>query len=113
MKRGDLVSDEIVIELIEARLPEPRPPAARSSTAFPRTIAQAEALDDDAGPPRFEDRPGHPPEGRRRDADQRGRRPVRRIGPSRRQSGRFKQRLVRLQRQTAPLLPYYEATTSW
>jgi adenylate kinase len=35
MQRGELVTDEIVIALIEERLPRPRRPEARSSTASP------------------------------------------------------------------------------
>jgi len=45
MERGDLVSDAIVIELIEARLPEAEASGGAIFDGFPRTIAQAEALD--------------------------------------------------------------------
>jgi adenylate kinase len=45
MQRGDLVSDEIVIELIESRLPEAEAAGGAIFDGFPRTIAQAEALD--------------------------------------------------------------------
>jgi adenylate kinase len=45
MERGDLVSDEIVIELIEQRLPEAEAAGGAIFDGFPRTIAQAEALD--------------------------------------------------------------------
>jgi len=45
MQRGDLVSDEIVIELIEQRLPEAEAAGGAIFDGFPRTIAQAQALD--------------------------------------------------------------------
>jgi adenylate kinase len=45
MDRGDLVSDAIVIELIEERLPEAEAAGGAIFDGFPRTVAQAEALD--------------------------------------------------------------------
>ncbi|MEO1038353.1 MAG: adenylate kinase [Pseudomonadota bacterium] len=45
MDRGDLVSDEIVIELIEERMPEAEAAGGAIFDGFPRTVAQAEALD--------------------------------------------------------------------
>jgi adenylate kinase len=45
MQRGELVSDEIVIELIEERLPETEAAGGAIFDGFPRTIAQAQALD--------------------------------------------------------------------
>lgn len=45
MQRGDLVSDEIVIELIEQRLPEAEAAGGAIFDGFPRTLPQAEALD--------------------------------------------------------------------
>jgi adenylate kinase len=45
MDRGDLVSDEIVIELIEERLPQADAAGGAIFDGFPRTVAQAEALD--------------------------------------------------------------------
>ena len=45
MQRGDLVSDEIVIELIESRLPEAEAAGGAIFDGFPRTLPQAEALD--------------------------------------------------------------------
>ena len=45
MERGELVSDEIVIELIESRLPEAEAAGGAIFDGFPRTIAQAQALD--------------------------------------------------------------------
>ena len=45
MARGDLVTDEIVIALIEDRLPEAEAAGGAIFDGFPRTVAQAEALD--------------------------------------------------------------------
>jgi adenylate kinase len=45
MERGELVTDEIVIELIEARLPEADAAGGAIFDGFPRNVAQAEALD--------------------------------------------------------------------
>jgi adenylate kinase len=45
MERGELVTDEIVIELIEQRLPEAEAAGGAIFDGFPRTLAQAEALD--------------------------------------------------------------------
>lgn len=45
MERGDLVTDEIVIALIEERLPEAEAAGGAIFDGFPRTLAQAEALD--------------------------------------------------------------------
>lgn len=109
LARGDLVTDEIVIALIEERLPEAEAAGGAIFDGFPRNVAQAEALDamlaksgaqidrvirlkvDDAAltqriTKRFEDqgRPDDNPE-------------------------TFKDRLAVYNGQTAPLLPYYEA----
>ncbi|MBX3476157.1 MAG: adenylate kinase [Brevundimonas sp.] len=109
LARGDLVTDEIVIALIEARLPEAEAAGGAIFDGFPRTVAQAEALDamlerrgaridavvrlkvDDAAlteriATRFADqgRPDDNPE-------------------------TFRDRLAVYNRQTAPLLPYYES----
>lgn len=45
MARGELVTDEIVVALIEARLPETDAAGGAIFDGFPRTLAQAEALD--------------------------------------------------------------------
>jgi adenylate kinase len=45
MQRGELVSDEIVIGLIEERLPELDASGGAIFDGFPRTVAQAVALD--------------------------------------------------------------------
>ena len=108
LARGDLVTDEIVIALIEDRLPEAEAAGGAIFDGFPRTVAQAEALDamlakrgaqidavvrlkvDDAAlteriAKRFAEqgRPDDNPES-------------------------FKVRLEAYNRNTAPLLPYYE-----
>jgi len=107
MDRGDLVSDEIVIALIEEQLDANKGAAGFIFDGFPRTVAQAEALDaaltardmrvnsvirlkvDDAAlvqriVKRFED------EGRKDDNPE-----------------SFKIRLGNYNEQTAPLLPFY------
>jgi adenylate kinase len=109
MKRGELVSDEIVIKLIEDRLPEAESHGGAIFDGFPRTIAQAEALD------AMLDR-------RRRPVDLVIRLKVddaaltRRIAGRFAESGRpddnpesFKVRLAKYYAETAPLLPYYQA----
>jgi adenylate kinase len=109
MKRGDLVSDAIVIELIESRLPEAEAHGGAIFDGFPRTLAQAETLD-------------HMLDGRRRPIDLVIRLKVddaalmQRVAGRFAESGRpddnpvaFEKRLVAYNRDTAPLLPYYEA----
>jgi len=109
IKAGDLVSDEIVIALIEEQLDAQKGAAGFIFDGFPRTVAQAEALDlvlqkrnesvdsvirlkveDDAIlgriAKRFEE------QGRKDDNPE-----------------TFKHRLDTYNKQTAPLLPYYSA----
>src|SRR4051812_4003724 len=45
MDRGELVTDDIVIALIEERLPEAEAAGGAIFDGFPRTLAQAQALD--------------------------------------------------------------------
>lgn len=45
LDRGDLVTDEIVIALIEERLPEAEAAGGAIFDGFPRTVTQAQALD--------------------------------------------------------------------
>lgn len=109
LARGDLVTDEIVIALIEARLPEAEAAGGAIFDGFPRTVAQAEALDAMLAR-----------RGARIDAVIRLRVDdaalTERIGKRFAEQGRpddnpasFKVRLEAYNRQTAPLLPYYEA----
>ncbi len=49
MERGELVSDEIVIEVARERLSRPDAERGFVLDGFPRTVAQAEALDDMLG----------------------------------------------------------------
>ncbi len=108
MQRGELVSDEIVIELIESRLPESEAAGGAIFDGFPRTVAQAEALD-------------HMLDARRRPIDLVIRLVVddaellERVTKRFAESGRpddnpesFKVRLEAYNRQTAPLIPYYQ-----
>jgi len=109
MDRGELVTDEIVIDLIKERLPQTEKAGGAIFDGFPRTIAQAEALDvmlkgrgakidlvlrlrvDDASlVERIAGR--FAAEGRSDDNPE-----------------AFKIRLAAYNSQTAPLLPYYEA----
>ncbi len=109
MSRGDLVTDEIVIGLIEERLPAADAAGGAIFDGFPRTQAQAQALDsmlarrgsqidqvicltvdEDAIKARIA---GRFAESGRPDDN-----PV-----------AFEQRLVAYNRDTAPLLPYYQS----
>ncbi len=108
MERGELVSDEIVVALIEERLPETEAAGGAIFDGFPRTLAQAQALDIML-------------KGRGKKIDLVIRLKVddaallQRIGGRFAESGRpddnpetFKTRLSAYNQQTAPLLPYYE-----
>ena len=109
MARGDLVSDDIVIALIEERLGDAERAGGAIFDGFPRTVAQAEALDallSERGAPigkvirlvvdqdelveRMEKRAAE--EGRADDTVE-----------------AFKKRLDNYNAQTAPLIPYYES----
>jgi adenylate kinase len=108
MERGELVSDEIVIALIEERLPEAEAAGGAIFDGFPRTLAQAQALDEML-------------KRRGKKIDMVVRLKVdddallKRIAGRFAESGRpddnpesFKVRLAAYNQQTAPLLPYYE-----
>lgn len=108
MERGELVSDDIVIALIEERLPETEAAGGAIFDGFPRTLAQAQALDVML-------------KGRGRQIDLVLRLKVddeallQRVAGRFAESGRpddnpdsFKVRLAAYNSQTAPLLPYYE-----
>src|SRR4051812_34705715 len=108
MQRGELVSDAIVIELIEQRLPEADAAGGAIFDGFPRTLPQAEALD-------------RMLTGRGSKIDLVLRLKVddealmKRVAGRFAESGRaddnpesFKVRLTAYNSQTAPLLPYYQ-----
>ena len=107
MDRGELVSDQIVIGLIEERLPETEAHGGAIFDGFPRTVAQAQALDTMLA-------------GRHRQIDLVIRLKVdhlqllSRIAKRYEEQGRaddnpdaFETRLSAYAAQTAPLLPYY------
>ena len=108
MSRGDLVSDEIVIALIEERLPEAEAAGGAIFDGFPRTVAQAEALD-----AMLSRRGGKIDKVVRLKVDDAAL--LERISRRYSEQGRpddnpeaFKVRLDAYNRNTAPLLPYYE-----
>lgn len=108
MERGELVSDEIVIELIEQRLPEAEAAGGAIFDGFPRTLAQAQALD-----LMLEHRKSRIDLVVRLRVDDQAL--MDRVAGRFAESGRpddnpesFKVRLGAYNDQTAPLLPYYE-----
>ena len=108
MDRGDLVSDAIVIELIEERLPEAETAGGAIFDGFPRTVAQAEALDQ-----LLEGRGARIDKVVRLVVDQDEL--VKRMEKRAAEEGRtddtveaFKNRLQTYNAQTAPLIPYYQ-----
>ena len=107
MSRGDLVSDEIVIALIEERLPEAEAAGGAIFDGFPRTVAQAEALD--AMLARKGAKIDHVVR-LKVDDEALLERVARRYAEQGRPDDNpesFKVRLVAYNRNTAPLLPYY------
>ena len=108
LDRGELVTDEIVIALIEDRLPEAEAAGGAIFDGFPRTVAQAEALDKMLAA-----------RGQKIDSVLRLKvdEPalIERIKKRFEEQGRpddnpevFVNRLAQYNAQTAPLLPYYE-----
>ena len=108
MQRGELVTDEIVIALIEERLPEAEAAGGAIFDGFPRTLAQAKALDEMLAK-----------RGSRIDLVLRlkvdDEQLLNRVAGRFAESGRpddnpesFKVRLSAYNDQTAPLLPYYQ-----
>ena len=107
LARGDLVTDEIVIALIEARLPEAEAAGGAIFDGFPRTVAQAEALD-----AMLARRGARIDRVIRLKVDDEAL--TARIAKRFAEQGRpddnpdtFRERLAVYNRQTAPLLPYY------
>lgn len=108
LARGDLVTDEIVIALIKERLPEAEAAGGAIFDGFPRTVAQAEALD-----AMLAERGSGIDKVIRLKVDDAAL--ISRIAKRFAEQGRpddnpetFKDRLGVYNRQTAPLLPYYE-----
>jgi adenylate kinase len=107
MSRGDLVSDAIVIALIEARLKEAEDAGGAIFDGFPRTVAQAEALD--AMLAKLGKKIDHVVR-LKVDDTQLLERVARRYADQSRSDDNpdsFKVRLEAYNRNTAPLLPYY------
>ena len=109
MDRGELVTDAIVIALIEEKLPEAEAAGGAIFDGFPRTVAQAEALD-----AMLKGRGAAIDKVVRLKVDDEAL--VARIGKRFAEEGRaddnpesFKVRLAAYNTQTAPLLPYYQA----
>ena len=109
LARGDLVTDEIVIALIKERLPEAESAGGAIFDGFPRTVAQAEALD-----AMLAERGSGIDKVIRLKVDDAAL--ISRIAKRFAEQGRaddnpetFKERLGVYNRQTAPLLPYYES----
>ena len=108
MQRGELVTDEIVVALIEERLPEAEASGGAIFDGFPRTLAQAQALD-----VMLEARGSRIDLVIRLKVDDE--QLTQRIAGRFAESGRpddnpesFKVRLGAYNAQTAPLLPYYQ-----
>jgi adenylate kinase len=108
IKRGDLVPDDVVIRLIEERLPETQAHGGAIFDGFPRTVAQARALDE-----MLARHGSHIDLVIRLGVDEEAIK--KRIAGRFAESGRpddnpvaFEKRLVAYNRDTAPLLPYYE-----
>lgn len=107
MDAGSLVSDEIVIDLIEERLPEAEAAGGAIFDGFPRTLAQAQALD-----ALLRGRNARVDKVIRLKVDETAllERVTKRFEAERRADDNpesFKVRLAAYNAQTAPLLPYY------
>ena len=109
MKHGELVPDDIVIKLIEERLPQTEAAGGAIFDGFPRTLAQAKALDE-----MLARHDSHIDLVVRLGVDEEA--VKKRIAGRFAESGRpddnpvaFEKRLVAYNRDTAPLLPYYES----
>ncbi len=109
MDRGELVSDEIVIALIEEQLPRAEAAGGAIFDGFPRTVAQARSLDQ-----MLSHRHSHIDLVLRLMVDHDAL--LARIAKRFAEQGRpddnptvFETRLAAYAEQTAPLLPYYEA----
>ena len=110
MERGELVSDDLIVRVIESRLSEPDAQGGALLDGFPRTVPQAEALDSMLRR-----------SGRRADVvvslevpdDELRRRVLRRAQVEGRADDTleaFEQRLLVYRDETAPVLDYYRRT---
>jgi len=103
MSRGELVPDSLILDLIGHRLDQPDTEAGYLLDGFPRTVAQAEALDErlrQRGIPLHAVVELHVPEEEL----------VRRLSARMRADDRpevFRQRFATFKQQTQPLLDYY------
>jgi hypothetical protein len=86
LDRGDLVTDEIVIALIEERLPEAEAAGGAIFDGFPAHRAPGPGAGLHAGQAGSEDRLRSPTQGRRAGAHRADLQAIRRAGPTRRQS---------------------------
>jgi adenylate kinase len=109
MGRGELVTDEIVIGLIEERLSDAEAAGGAIFDGFPRTLAQARALDDmlDARGARIDLVVRLNVDEAALQARVTGR--FAEFGRPDDNPATFARRLVAYHRDTAPLLPYYSA----
>jgi adenylate kinase len=107
MDSGSLVSDDIVVALIEERLPEAKAAGGAIFDGFPRTVAQAEALD--AMLARKGDKIDRVIRLKVNDRDLLDRVTKRFVQEGRADDNpeSFKVRLAAYNAQTAPLLPFY------
>ncbi len=109
MDSGALVSDDIVIDLIAERLPETKAAGGAIFDGFPRTLAQAEALDQLLA---SQDDKVHAVVRLVVDADKLMARVTKRFEEEGRPDDNpesFAVRLGKYDEQTAPLVPYYKA----
>ena len=108
MQRGDLVPDQIVIDLIENRLPQTDAAGGAIFDGFPRTLAQAEALD--AMLERRDHRIDLVVRLKVDDSALKARvaRRFAEAGRADDNAQSFDKRLIAYNRDTAPLLPYYQ-----
>lgn len=112
MRSGNLVSDDLIVRVIRSRLGEPDAAAGVLLDGFPRTVAQAQALD------QMLRHDGHRVDvlvALRVDDDELRRRVLHRAeieGRADDTASAFDQRLRTYQTETAPVLDHYRGTTT-
>ena len=92
MDRGELVGDDLIIGIVRERLTRPDAAGGFVLDGFPRTVPQAEALDETAGGARAADRGRDPGAGRGAGAAGAGRRVCERCGANVEAFGRRRRR---------------------